>query len=128
PAMLRAIGSPAAVPGYVDRALAEHRRLPGFGHRVYRRRDPRAAIQAEVAHRLRGRSPEPGVLEVAQRLEQEMLYRKGLPANVDYYAAVALDQLGFPPGLMTSFIASTRVAGWTAHVLEQMTDNHLIRP
>jgi citrate synthase len=57
-----------------------------------------------------------------------MLARKGLPANVDYYAAVALEQLGFEPALMTSFIASARVAGWTAHVLEQLAADRLIRP
>ena len=57
-----------------------------------------------------------------------MLARKGLPANVDYYAALGLAALGFPPELFTSFIVSTRVAGWTAHILEQLANNRLIRP
>jgi citrate synthase len=102
--------------------------LPGFGHRVYRARDPRAALQAAVVQRLSARSAEPALFEIARRLEAELFARKRLPANVDYYAAVALDDLGFPPDLLTSFIASTRVAGWTAHILEQAADNRLIRP
>jgi citrate synthase len=126
--MLRDVGHAEAVPRYVDAALAQKRRLPGFGHRVYRRRDPRAALQAAVARRLSTSSPEPALFDVAERMEQEMLYRKGLPANVDYYAAVALGYLGFPPLLLTSFIASTRLAGWTAHILEQSADNRMIRP
>ena len=126
--LLREIGSPEAVPGYVERALGQGRKLPGFGHRVYRRRDPRAALQAGVARRLNARAPEPALFEVARRLEAEMLTRKGLPANVDYYAALGLAALGFPPELFTSFIVSTRVAGWTAHILEQLANNRLIRP
>jgi citrate synthase len=128
PGMLAEIGSPEHVPAYVDRALAQRRRLPGFGHRVYRQRDPRAALQAEVVQHLSLGSANATSFAIARRLEEELLERKGLPANVDYYAAVALDQLGFPPALMTSFIASTRVAGWTAHILEQFSDNRLIRP
>jgi citrate synthase len=126
--LLREIGSPDAVPAYVERALSQGRKLPGFGHRVYRRRDPRAALQAGVARQLNARSPEPALFEVARRLEAEMLARKGLPANVDYYAALGLTALGFPPELFTSFIVSTRVAGWTAHILEQLASNRLIRP
>jgi citrate synthase len=126
--MLRQIGAPEAVPAYVERALAERRRLPGFGHRVYRRRDPRAALQAAVAWRLNAQAPEPALFEVARRLEAELLARKGLPANVDYYAALGLSALGFPNELLTSFIVSTRVAGWTAHILEQLANNRLIRP
>jgi citrate synthase len=126
--LLREIGRPEAVPAYVERALDQGRKLPGFGHRVYRRRDPRAALQAGVARRLNARAPEPALFEVARRLEAEMLTRKGLPANVDYYAALGLAALGFPPELFTSFIVSTRVAGWTAHILEQLANNRLIRP
>jgi citrate synthase len=126
--MVRAIGSTEAVPAYVDRALGEKRKLPGFGHRVYRERDPRAALQAAVVQCLSTRCAEPALFEIARRLEAELFVRKRLPANVDYYAAVALDDLGFPPDLLTSFIASTRVAGWTAHILEQAADNRLIRP
>jgi citrate synthase len=126
--VLREIGRPEAVPAYVERALAQKRRLPGFGHRVYRKRDPRAPIQAAIVRRLAERSDAPGWFEVAARLEQEMQARKRLPANVDYYAGVALHYLGFPTDLFTGFMASARVAGWTAHILEQYADNRLIRP
>jgi citrate synthase len=126
--LLRDIGSPEAVPAYVDRALAERRRLPGFGHRVYREHDPRAPLQAAVAQRVGADTQEPMLFEIARSLEAELFTRKRLPANVDYYAAVALGYLGFPPDLLTSFIASSRIAGWTAHVLEQTAENRLIRP
>ena len=126
--LIREIGSPDAVPGFVERALTQKRRLPGFGHRVYRERDPRAALQAAVVQRLISGTAETTLFEIARRLEAEMFARKRLPANVDYYAAVALGYLAFPSDLLTSFIASTRVAGWTAHILEQSADNRLIRP
>jgi len=126
--LIREIGRPEAVPAYVERTLTQKRRLPGFGHRVYRERDPRASLQAAVVQRLISGTTETTVFEIARRLEAEMFARKRLPANVDYYAAVALNYLAFPSNLLTSFIASTRVAGWTAHILEQATDNRLIRP
>jgi citrate synthase len=122
------IGSPDAVPAFVSRALADKRKLPGFGHRVYRRIDPRAALQAAIVRRLSTSPSNAMRFQIAQRLESEMLARKGLPANVDYYAALALSCLGFPPDLFTSFIASTRITGWTAHIFEQYADNRLIRP
>jgi len=122
--MLREIGSPEAVPDYVALALSRRRKLPGFGHRVYRHRDPRTEVQRGIAERI----GDPGLVATAQRLEQEMLHRKGLPANVDYYAALGLDALGFPVDSFTSFIASARVAGWTAHIAEQLAHNRLIRP
>lgn len=126
--LLRDIGSPEAVPPYLDRALSEKRRLPGFGHRVYRERDPRAELQAAVVERLSRGSADTRWFEIARRLQVELLARKRLPANVDYYAALGLATLGFLPELFTSFIASTRIAGWTAHILEQSADNRLIRP
>ncbi len=126
--LIRDISSPDAVPAYVEQALTQKRRLPGFGHRVYRERDPRAALQAAVVQRLISGTAETTLFEIARRLEAEMFARKRLPANVDYYAAVALGYLAFPSDLHTSFIASTRVAGWTAHILEQSADNRLIRP
>ena len=126
--LIREIGRPEAVPAYVERTLTQKRRLPGFGHRVYRERDPRASLQAAVVQRLISGTTETTVFEIARRLEAEMFARKRLPANVDYYAAVALNYLAFPSNLLTSFIASTRVAGWTAHILEQSAENRLIRP
>jgi citrate synthase len=126
--LFREIGSPDNVLAYMDQALAEKRKLPGFGHRVYRTRDPRAYHLERIAKRLGEEAGEPGWFEIATRVEQEMIARKHINANVDYYAALALYHLGFPLNMFTSVIVSSRVAGWTAHILEQYANNRLIRP
>ena len=124
----REIGRPAEVGPYLDRALAEKRKIPGFGHRVYRTRDPRAYHLEPIARTLGEQAGEPVWFEIATRLEQEMVARKRINANVDYYAAPALHHLGFPLNMFTSVIVSSRVAGWSAHILEQYENNRLIRP
>jgi citrate synthase len=126
--LFREIGSVDNVGPYLDRALAERRKIPGFGHRVYRTRDPRAYHLEAIAKRLAGASGEPRWFEIATRVEQEMIERKRINANVDYYAALALYYLGFPLSMFTSFITSARIAGWTAHIVEQYDNNRLIRP
>jgi citrate synthase len=126
--LFREIGSPGAVSPYLDQALAEKRKIPGFGHRVYRTRDPRAYVLDAIARRLGEEANEVVWYEIATRVEQELMARKGLNANVDYYAALALYYLGFPLKMFTSFIGSSRLAGWTAHMLEQYAHNRLIRP
>jgi citrate synthase len=126
--LFREIGTPENVGAYLDRALAEKRKIPGFGHRVYRTRDPRAYHLERIAQRLGEEAGEPVWFEIASRLEQEMVARKRINANVDYYAALALYHLGFPLNLFTSVITSSRIVGWTAHILEQYEHNRLIRP
>ncbi len=122
------IGEPARVVPFVEAALAERRKVPGFGHRVYRTRDPRASAMDALAAELGARAGEPHWHAVASALEAELHQRKGLNANVDYYSALVLYHLGFPRSMFTSFIVCSRVAGWTAHVLEQYANNRLIRP
>ena len=124
----REIGVPENVVGFVEAALAARRKVPGFGHRVYRTRDPRAAAMDRLAEELGAAAGEPYWHAVAAGLERELKERKGLNANVDYYSALVLYHLGFPLNMFTSFIAASRIAGWTAHLLEQYADNRLIRP
>jgi citrate synthase len=126
--LFREIGSVDQVGPYLDAALAERRKIPGFGHRVYRTRDPRAYHLEAIAGRLADARGEPVWFEIATRVEQEMIARKRINANVDYFAALALYYLGFPLNMFTSFIASSRIAGWTAHIAEQYANNRLIRP
>jgi citrate synthase len=126
--LFRDIGSPDNVSPYLERALGEKRKLPGFGHRVYRTRDPRAYHLERIARQLGEQAGEPIWFEIATRVEQEMVARKHLNANVDYYAALALYHLGFPLNMFTSVIVSSRIVGWTAHILEQYENNRLIRP
>jgi citrate synthase len=126
--LFRDIGSVDNIGPYLDRALAERRKIPGFGHRVYRTRDPRAYHLEAIAKRLAAARGEPLWFDIATRVEQEMITRKRINANVDYYAALALYYLGFPLNMFTSVIASSRVVGWTAHIAEQYENNRLIRP
>jgi citrate synthase len=126
--LFQEIREPDAVGAYLDKVLGERRRIPGFGHRVYRTRDPRAFILEPIARELSEEVGEPHWFEIAQRVEREMIERKGINANVDYYASLVLYCLGFPLNMFTCFIASSRLAGWTAHLLEQYADNRLIRP
>ncbi|MCY3785196.1 MAG: citrate synthase [bacterium] len=127
-AVFSEIGEPDGVAPFVDAALAARRKVPGFGHRVYRTRDPRAIAMDVLAAELGEQAGEPHWYAVASSLESELHERKGLNANVDYYSALVLYHLGFPLSMFTSFIVCSRVSGWTAHVLEQYADNRLIRP
>ena len=125
---LQEIGTVEDVDGFVERALATKRRLMGFGHRVYRAGDPRAAVLrglAEEACRLSGQ----GIwFEMAVKLHARVNRAKGLIPNVDFYSAPLFYALGIPVDLFTSVIAMARIAGWTANLLEQYQDNRLIRP
>jgi len=85
-------------------------------------------VATQLARRLAEESGETRWYEIAHATEQEMLARKRLNANVDYYAALVLYHLGFPMKMFTSFITSSRIAGWSAHILEQYANNRLIRP
>ena len=127
-AVFSEIGEPGGVVPFVEAALAARRKVPGFGHRVYRTRDPRAIAMDALAAELGAKAGEPHWHATASALEAELHERKGLNANVDYYSALVLYHLGFPLSMFTSFIVCSRVAGWTAHVLEQYANNRLIRP
>ena len=127
-AVFSEIGQPDGVVPFVEAALAARRKVPGFGHRVYRARDPRAVAMDRLAAELGDEAGEPHWHAVASSLEAELRERKRLNANVDYYSALVLYHLGFPLSMFTSFIVCSRVAGWTAHVLEQYANNRLIRP
>jgi citrate synthase len=115
---------------WVKHALDEGERLMGFGHRVYRAEDPRARVLRAAAKRLGA----PRV-EVAEALEEaalaELAARKPdrvLATNVEFWSAVLLDYAGVPPHMFTSMFTCARVAGWSAHILEQKRTGRLIRP
>jgi citrate synthase len=125
---LQEVGSPDQADAFTRRALAEKRRLMGFGHRVYRAGDPRARILRELAERACRKSGEGIWFEIAVRLHEAVQREKGLIPNVDFYSAPLFYALGIPVDLFVPVIAVARIAGWTAHVLEQHADNRLIRP
>jgi 2-methylcitrate synthase len=120
-----------AVSG-VTALLARGERIPGFGHRLYRGDDPRSAVHKALALQLAARADTPAaarrVVYVAEALERCVLERRGLHANVDLYAAALYHLLGIPPELCTPVFACARLAGWSAHILEQRADRRLIQP
>jgi len=126
--MLQEIGSLDRVDAYLAEALAQKRKIMGFGHRIYKTLDPRAPHLKRMAQVLSSKIGEPKWIQMNDRIAQIMLEEKGLHANVDFYSATVYYSLGIPTDLFTPLFAIARAAGWTAHVLEQLADNRLIRP
>ena len=129
--MLDAIGTVANIKPWIDQALDEHHKLMGFGHRVYKTTDPRAEILRDMAQHsstqeffaLARGTEEYALEELHRRKSDQRLY-----TNVEFYSAAVLSSVGLDRDLFPSTFAISRVAGWTAHVLEQMVGNRLIRP
>ncbi|MBI2156487.1 MAG: citrate synthase [Candidatus Rokubacteria bacterium] len=122
------IGEVANVDAFSDKALAEKRRLMGFGHRVYTAGDPRAAILKGLAEEACRQSGQFKWFEMAVKLHARINAAKKLIPNVDFYSAPLFYSLGVPVDLFTPVIATGRIAGWTANIVEQHDDNRLIRP
>jgi citrate synthase len=125
---LMEIGDVANVDKFAEQALATKRRLMGFGHRVYTAGDPRAAILKGMAEEACRQSGQFKWYEMAVRLNERINSAKKLIPNVDFYSAPLFYSLGIPVDEFTPVIAASRVAGWTANIIEQHDDNRLIRP
>ncbi|HUF91704.1 MAG TPA: citrate/2-methylcitrate synthase [Candidatus Limnocylindria bacterium] len=125
---LMEIGEVASVDAFSDKAVAEKRRLMGFGHRVYTAGDPRAAILRGMAEEACRQSGQFKWYEMAVKLHGRIHAAKKLIPNVDFYSAPLFYSLGIPVDLFTPVIAAGRIAGWTANIIEQHDDNRLIRP
>jgi citrate synthase len=125
---LEEIGSPDQADAFTQRALAEKRRLMGFGHRVYKSGDPRARILRTLAAKACQQSGQGIWFDIAVKLHEAVSREKGLIPNVDFYSAPLFAALGIPVDLFVPVIAVSRIGGWTAHLLEQYADNRLIRP
>lgn len=110
---------------YVDDQIAKGEKVMGFGHRIYKRLDPRAQ---QVKIKLKEIAGDSKVLKIAEAVENRMWERKSIPANLDFYAAIFMDELGIPQDFYTPLFAASRVFGWIAHYKEQMAGNKLIRP
>src|SRR3984885_7102283 len=126
--MLQEIGTPEKVDPYIEQALAQKKKIMGIGHRVYKVLDPRAPILKTMAVQLSSELGEAKWIEMSERIATLMKEKKGLHANVDFYSATLYYSLGIPTDLFTCIFAISRTAGWTAHVLEQLSDNRLYRP
>ena len=134
--MLDEIGQPANARAWIESALARGDRLMGFGHRVYRVRDPRAdALKTAVRKMDEGSNGRPGRIAFAEAVEAAALAilkehkpDRALDTNVEFYTALLLEALDFPPSAFTCVFAMGRVAGWIAHAREQVAGGRLIRP
>jgi len=113
---------------YVKGLLAQKKKIPGFGHRVYHTEDPRATHLRQMSRDLGQSSGNPKWFEYSQKIEEFVNADKKLNANVDFYSASTYHTLGIDVDLFTPIFAVSRVGGWTAHVIEQLDDNRLIRP
>jgi citrate synthase len=127
--ILEAIDSAGADPvEYVKGMLGQKKKIPGFGHRVYHTEDPRATHLRTMSRELGNSSGVPKWFEISQKIEEFVVSEKKLNANVDFYSASTYHTLGIDIDLFTPIFAVSRISGWTAHVMEQLSDNRLIRP
>ena len=133
--MVFEIGEPERAESVIRAKLDRGERIMGFGHRVYRVRDPRADVLAEAAERFYTRDGDRGLYDLARKVEatalrllRERKPERRLDTNVEFYTALLLHGLGLPTDLFTPAFAVGRVAGWAAHSLEQLRDGKLIRP
>jgi citrate synthase len=126
--MLEEIGSEDKVDAYVEKQLAEKKKIMGIGHRVYKTLDPRAPHLRTMAVKLSEKLGEPKWIKMSERIAQIMKEKKNLNANVDFYSATVYYSLGIPTDLFTPIFAIARCSGWCAQVLEQLEDNRLYRP
>jgi 2-methylcitrate synthase len=113
---------------YVRNMLAQKKKVPGFGHRVYTTEDPRATHLRVMSRDLGKSSGQPQWYDMSEKIEKFVKAEKKLNANVDFYSASTYHVLGIDEDLFTPVFAVSRISGWAAHVIEQLDDNRLIRP
>ena len=129
--MIKEIGSEDKAEEYVLNALAEHRKIMGFGHRVYKAYDPRAKILKEYAERLSEKNGDMKFINIGKKIEEVMIRevgKKGIFPNVDFYSGIVYHFLDIPTDLFTPIFAMSRVAGWVAHIVEYLQANRIFRP
>jgi len=117
-----------AVSRQVAERLRQGEKIMGFGHRVYKVEDPRAAHLRRMSADLGAASGDDTYYQMSRRMEEVVFGEKALYPNVDFYAATVYHYLGIPTDLFTPVFSVSRMAGWTAHIIEQHADNRLIRP
>jgi citrate synthase len=129
--MLNEIGDPGRAEAWLEQALADNRKIMGFGHRVYKNGDSRVPLMQEATDRLVARAEDPDAVRLAElhaALRQAMFTRKGIHPNLDYPAGLAYHLMGFDIPTFTPIFVMSRITGWTAHITEQLSQNALIRP
>ncbi len=127
--MLKEINNIEEVEEYIDSMLAQGLRVMGFGHRVYKKEDPRARHLRKSSEELcRNSESDKNFFEISHHIEKIVLEKKGIYPNVDFYSATVQHALGIPEEFYTTIFAASRISGWAAHALQQYANNRLIRP
>jgi 2-methylcitrate synthase len=126
--MLEAIGSVDRAEAWLAETFATKKKIMGFGHAVYKTEDPRATHLRALSKRIGNEASQRRWYDMSEKIEGLVKSQKGLNVNVDFYSASLYRSLGIPTDLFTPVFAVSRIAGWTAHVLEQQANNRLIRP
>lgn len=129
--MLEEVAQEKSVKKWVDDAVAQKKKIMGFGHRVYKVKDPRATVLQELAEQVFAEKGRPAKYDLAvdmERVMADVLGSKGIYPNVDFYSGIVYESLGIPRDLFTPIFAIARVAGWLAHWLEQLQNNRIYRP
>ncbi|MEI7687579.1 MAG: citrate synthase [Planctomycetota bacterium] len=129
--MLDEIGTQANLRNWVEDAIKNKKKIMGYGHRVYKVKDPRATVLQELAEHVFAETGRPVMYDLAVGMETimaEKLGSKGIYPNVDFYSGIVYQSLGMPRDLFTPIFAIARVAGWLAHWLEQLVNNRIFRP
>lgn len=126
--MLQKIGTVEKAHQFIKDALANKEKVMGFGHRVYKNGDPRAAVLRRMSDRLTKKMGEPHWYEISAMIDDTVQAEKGLLPNVDFYSATVYYAMGIPIDLYTPIFAVSRISGWVAHALEQYANNRIYRP
>jgi citrate synthase len=126
--MVQQIKSPAKAEGWIRKAIADKARIMGFGHRVYRVEDPRAKHLRRLARELEEQAGDTSAVDILDTVARIVTEEKKIYPNVDLFSGAAYSTMGIPTDQFTPVFAISRVAGWSAHVLEQHGNNRLIRP
>jgi citrate synthase len=126
--MLETIGEVDKAEGYIRNALDNKEKIMGFGHRVYKDGDPRAKHLKEMSQQLTKITGESKWYDMSVKIDEIVTSEKGLLPNVDFYSASVYYSLGIARDLFTPIFAVSRASGWIAHILEQYSNNRLIRP
>lgn len=122
------IGEPENAEKHILDLFAAKEKVMGFGHRIYKKQDPRAQVFRKIAEDVCIKSGNQKWVEISNIVEKVVWDQKQIPCNVDFYSASVLYVLGFPVNFFTTVFAASRVVGWTAHIMDQQKNNRLIRP
>lgn len=126
--MLKEIGDPGKTRAFIEDKLARKEKIPGFGHRVYRCEDPRVEVLRSYAQTLSEKAGDTTYFEITREIQKIVEEKTKVFPNVDLYTASLYNAIGLPMELFTPIFAISRTVGWTSHILEQWSNNKLIRP